>query len=77
MWIFPTIQCAASIHFAIFLIAIIFLVFDVELVLMFPFLVNFFRNNIFFIAGLVTVFLLILLVGLGHEWNQGSLEWAS
>lgn len=60
-----------------FLIAIIFLVFDVELVLMFPFLVNFFRNNIFFIARLVTVFLLILLVGLGHEWNQGSLEWAS
>jgi len=50
-----------------FLIAIVFLVFDVELVLMFPFLVNFFRNNLFYGLALVIIFLVILLLGLAHE----------
>nr|QGX04670.1 NADH dehydrogenase subunit 3 [Undinula vulgaris] len=60
-----------------FLISIIFLVFDVELVLMFPFLMSLnFYNNIITIT-LISLFLLILILGLTHEWNQGSLEWAS
>ena len=50
-----------------FLIAIVFLVFDVELVLIFPFLVNFFRNNLFYILALVIIFLVVLLLGLAHE----------
>ena len=57
-----------------FLISIIFLVFDVELVLMFPFLIRLnFYNNIITIT-LISLFLLILILGLTHEWNQGSLE---
>ena len=50
-----------------FLISIIFIIFDVELVLIFPFLVKIFSNNVFFIISIVIVFLIILIVGLFHE----------
>ena len=58
-----------------FLISIIFIIFDVELVLIFPFLIKIFSMDIFYILLLVSVFLLILILGLFHEWNQGSLDW--
>ena len=59
-----------------FLISIIFLVFDVELVLIFPFLVNLSYLNIFYFLLIITFFIMILFLGLIHEWNQGSLDWA-
>ena len=58
-----------------FLISIIFIIFDVELVLIFPFLIKIFSINIFYILFIVSIFLLILILGLFHEWNQGSLDW--
>merc|ERR1712114_42023 len=60
-----------------FLIALIFLVFDVELVILFPFLVNLFSGSNINMASIVFLLLIILTLGLFHEWNQGSLEWAS
>ena len=57
-----------------FLIALIFLVFDVELVLLFPFLVRLFSLSHVNMVAIVIFLLLILVVGLTHEWNQGSLE---
>nr|YP_009186433.1 NADH dehydrogenase subunit 3 [Babylonia lutosa]AHH30664.1 NADH dehydrogenase subunit 3 [Babylonia lutosa] len=59
-----------------FLLAIIFLIFDVEIVLLFPILVSMsssFSSSLVF--GLF-VFLIILVLGLFHEWNEGSLDWA-
>merc|ERR1712018_549416 len=50
-----------------FLISIIFIIFDVELVLIFPFLIKIFSINIFYILLLVIIFLLILILGLFHE----------
>ena len=50
-----------------FLISIIFIIFDVELVLIFPFLIKIFSTNIFYMLSLVSVFLLILVLGLFHE----------
>jgi len=60
-----------------FLIALIFLVFDVELVLLFPFLVSLFSIRRINIITIVIFLLVVLSLGLLHEWNQGSLEWAS
>ena len=60
-----------------FLVALIFLVFDVELVLLFPFLVSLFSSSNINIVFIVMFLLVILSLGLIHEWNQGSLEWAS
>merc|ERR1712012_250932 len=53
-----------------FLISIIFLVFDVELVLIFPFLINLNYLNIFYFLFIITFFILILLLGLSHINNQ-------
>ena len=60
-----------------FLIALIFLVFDVELVLLFPCLLTFIRGRKFFVRGGILLFILILLIGVFHEWNQGRLDWAN
>nr|QZI85918.1 NADH dehydrogenase subunit 3 [Moechotypa diphysis] len=59
-----------------FLIAVIFLIFDVEITLLFPFIVMMKFSNIMNYTFILLFFILILLIGLFHEWNQGSLEWA-
>jgi len=58
-----------------FIVCLIFLVFDVELVLIFPFIFSIsylnYLNNIL----LIILFIVVLMVGLLHEWNYGGLEW--
>nr|YP_009509633.1 NADH dehydrogenase subunit 3 [Curtonida isos]AUN45050.1 NADH dehydrogenase subunit 3 [Curtonida isos] len=58
-----------------FLIAVIFLIFDVEITLILPLAFIIQLSNIF--SWLLTggFFLFILLFGLYYEWNQGALEW--
>nr|YP_010241790.1 NADH dehydrogenase subunit 3 [Varicospira cancellata]QTI82478.1 NADH dehydrogenase subunit 3 [Varicospira cancellata] len=59
-----------------FLLAIIFLIFDVEIVLLFPVLVMLTSSfNISLMIG-TFIFISILILGLFHEWNEGSLDWA-
>nr|YP_010460772.1 NADH dehydrogenase subunit 3 [Tenodera angustipennis]ASY98359.1 NADH dehydrogenase subunit 3 [Tenodera angustipennis]UUF67521.1 NADH dehydrogenase subunit 3 [Tenodera angustipennis] len=60
-----------------FLIAIIFLIFDVEIALILPMTIIPFSSNMMIWTITSMLFLLILTIGLYHEWNQGSLEWAS
>nr|YP_003002157.1 NADH dehydrogenase subunit 3 [Blattella germanica]ACF19661.1 NADH dehydrogenase subunit 3 [Blattella germanica]AVN67617.1 NADH dehydrogenase subunit 3 [Blattella asahinai] len=60
-----------------FLIAVIFLIFDVEIALLLPMTIIMNMSNINSWIIISSLFLLILLIGLYHEWNQGSLEWAS
>jgi len=56
-----------------FLLAVIFLVFDIEIVLLMPAPICLVRGvEVSFLVGVV-VFLLILLLGLLHEWREGSL----
>nr|AFY16852.1 NADH dehydrogenase subunit 3 [Longivalvus hyalospilus] len=59
-----------------FLITIIFLIFDVEIALILPAINNIYLSNASQWLVLNTTFLLILLIGLFHEWNQGILEWS-
>nr|YP_010572589.1 NADH dehydrogenase subunit 3 [Phlugiolopsis tuberculata]UZH35980.1 NADH dehydrogenase subunit 3 [Phlugiolopsis tuberculata] len=60
-----------------FLIAVIFLIFDVEIALLLPVTIIMQSSNIISWTTVSMFFLLILLIGLFHEWNQGALEWAS
>nr|AVN67997.1 NADH dehydrogenase subunit 3 [Cosmozosteria sp. B117] len=60
-----------------FLIAVIFLIFDVEIALLLPMTIIMQLSNIKMWTIISMTFLLILLIGLYHEWNQGSLEWAT
>merc|ERR1712168_41282 len=50
-----------------FLISLVFLVFDVELVILFPFIINISLSDIFTINFIVRFFIIILIVGLYHE----------
>nr|ARH53954.1 NADH dehydrogenase subunit 3 [Nacerdes carniolica] len=62
-----------SLHF--FLIAVIFLIFDVEITLLFPIIISMKINNMIVYNFIITFFIIILLIGLFHEWNQGALTW--
>nr|ALO70624.1 NADH deshydrogenase subunit 3 [Halyzia sedecimguttata] len=63
-----------SIHF--FLIALIFLIFDVEITLILPFIYSMKTSSIMMVSMNITLFIIILLLGLYHEWNQGALNWS-
>nr|AXS66106.1 NADH dehydrogenase subunit 3 [Cucujoidea sp. 46 KM-2017] len=58
-----------------FLIAVIFLIFDVEIVLILPMILMFKFINLINMSIFI-IFILILLFGLYHEWTQGALTWA-
>nr|AVN68080.1 NADH dehydrogenase subunit 3 [Ellipsidion sp. BLA050] len=59
-----------------FLIAVIFLIFDVEIALLLPMTIIMKHSNMKLWTLTSMLFLMILLVGLYHEWYQGSLQWA-
>nr|YP_010235788.1 NADH dehydrogenase subunit 3 [Bambusicaliscelis flavus]QTD82406.1 NADH dehydrogenase subunit 3 [Bambusicaliscelis flavus] len=62
-----------STHF--FLIAILFLVFDIEISIMLPmFSIKMSNLTEWFISSSTIIFILIM--GLMHEWKNGMLEWS-
>nr|ALO76130.1 NADH deshydrogenase subunit 3 [Scirtidae sp. GENSP02] len=60
-----------------FLIAVIFLIFDVEIALLLPMIPIMKISSMINFLTIVFTFILILLIGLYHEWNQGALNWAN
>lgn len=58
-----------------YLIAVLFVVFDVETVFLYPWAVMFDRLAWFGFVEMV-VFLAILVVGYVYVWNRGALNWA-
>nr|YP_009699990.1 NADH dehydrogenase subunit 3 [Dermestes frischii]QEK77734.1 NADH dehydrogenase subunit 3 [Dermestes frischii] len=58
-----------------FLIAVIFLIFDVEITLLIPLIIVMKTINSFIFSFITIFFILILIGGLFHEWKQGALEW--
>uniref|UniRef100_A0AAU8L1D3 NADH-ubiquinone oxidoreductase chain 3 n=1 Tax=Cyphochilus crataceus TaxID=1453293 RepID=A0AAU8L1D3_9SCAR len=59
-----------------FLIAIIFLIFDVEITLLIPLILTIKISNMMSYYFIASFFIIILLIGLYHEWKQGALTWA-
>nr|YP_009728652.1 NADH dehydrogenase subunit 3 [Macroxyela ferruginea]QHR79726.1 NADH dehydrogenase subunit 3 [Macroxyela ferruginea] len=59
-----------------FLIAVIFLIFDVEIALLLPMVITMPLSNLLNWIFVSTTFILVLLLGLYHEWSQGALNWA-
>nr|YP_010463324.1 NADH dehydrogenase subunit 3 [Ischyja manlia]UUJ37852.1 NADH dehydrogenase subunit 3 [Ischyja manlia]WCO10527.1 NADH dehydrogenase subunit 3 [Ischyja manlia] len=64
-----------SLHF--FLITVIFLIFDVEIALIFPIIPLFKMVNFFTWTKISFFFLFVLIMGLYHEWNQNMLNWTN
>nr|ARH54838.1 NADH dehydrogenase subunit 3 [Tropiphorus elevatus] len=71
-------QSSARMPFSLqfFLVALIFIIFDVELAILLPMILTLNSSNLLYYSMTTMIFILILLIGLYHEWNQGSLEWA-
>nr|WNO18634.1 NADH dehydrogenase subunit 3 [Tagiades gana gana] len=64
-----------SLHF--FLITVIFLIFDVEIALIFPMIYTFKMTNLIIWSKTIFFFMIFLLIGLYHEWNQNMLNWTN
>nr|UZT27018.1 NADH dehydrogenase subunit 3 [Xyloterini sp.] len=63
-----------SLHF--FLIAIIFIIFDVELALLLPYIIMFKSSDLTMISLTMMIILTILIVGIYHEKKEGALNWS-
>ncbi len=57
-----------------YLVAILFIIFDLEIAFLFPWAVSLSRIGTFGLLSML-VFLAILVVGFIYEWKKGALEW--
>ncbi len=57
-----------------YLVAILFIVFDLEIAFLFPWAVSLGATGRFGL-GVMAIFLGILVVGFVYEWKKGALEW--
>ncbi len=62
----------SQVHF--YLVAVLFLVFDVEAVFLFPWAVRFRMLGWFGFVEML-IFLAVLVLGLVYAWRKGALEW--
>nr|AND96471.1 NADH deshydrogenase subunit 3 [Onthophagus haematopus] len=62
-----------SLHF--FLIAMIFLIFDVEITLLIPIIMIMKISKMLNFSMVIFFFIFILLLGLYYEWKKGALTW--
>ena len=70
----PSVRERGACRFALILIAVLFILFDIEVIFFLPWAVVFRQLGLF---GLVemAVFIVILLVGYIYAWKKGALEW--
>jgi NADH-quinone oxidoreductase subunit A len=70
----PTGVSRGKLSVKFFLVAILFLVFDIEVVFLYPWAVVFRRLGL---LGFVEMglFILVLVAGLAYAWKKGALEW--
>jgi len=64
---------AFSLHF--FLVALVFAIFDVEILLLFPALTEAHSSLNWKTISIYSGLILVLTLGLVNEWNQQILEW--
>jgi len=57
-----------------YLVAILFIIFDLEVTFLFPWAVSLFFLDLFGYFSMM-YFLLVLLVGFIYEWQKGALDW--
>ena len=57
-----------------YLVAILFIIFDLEIAFLFPWAVALDRIGAVGLTAMA-VFLLILVIGFAYEWKKGALEW--
>lgn len=71
----PNMSARVPFSMRFFLLAVLFLIFDVEIVLLIPLPLVLVGTSWISALFLGFVFLMILLGGLFHEWKEGALNW--
>ena len=71
----PTTDARDRYSIRYYLVAMLFVIFDVETVFMFPWAVIFDQLLLFGLIEML-VFIFILVVGYYYAWRKGALEWA-
>lgn len=71
----PLMEAHERISIRFYLLGIIFLLFDVEAVFLFPWAVKYDALGLFGFIEMM-LFLAILMVGYFYAWRKGALEWA-
>jgi NADH:ubiquinone oxidoreductase subunit 3 (subunit A) len=61
-------------HVQYYMYALVFVVFDVEVVFLYPWAVVFRQVGLFALAE-ISVFIFILVLGLAYAWRRGALKW--
>jgi NADH-quinone oxidoreductase subunit A len=62
-------------HIRYYIFALLFVIFDVEAVFVFPWAINVNGLGVFGFWAMF-VFLIVLLIGLAYDWRKGLLQWA-
>jgi NADH-quinone oxidoreductase subunit A len=57
-----------------YLVAMLFIIFDIEIIFLYPWAAVFRQLDVAGIAGM-GFFLFILVVGLAYEWRKGGMDW--
>jgi len=57
-----------------YMVAVLFILFDIEVVFLYPWAVIFHRLGVFGLVEMV-VFIFILALGLAYAWRKGVLQW--
>lgn len=58
-----------------YLVAILFIIFDLEIIFLFPWAVAFDQVGLFGFLSMM-FFLLVLTIGFAYEWTKGALDWS-
>jgi NADH-quinone oxidoreductase subunit A len=70
----PVTDARSRFDVKFYLIAMLFILFDIEVVFMYPWAVLYRRLGVFGFMEML-VFIAILLVGFAYVWKKGALEW--
>jgi NADH-ubiquinone oxidoreductase chain 3 len=62
-----------SLHF--YLLAVIFLIFDIEITIIIPIPILIKTLNSYIWILVTIIFIFVLVVGTIHEWKEGALDW--
>nr|QDA23185.1 NADH dehydrogenase subunit 3 [Systolederus spicupennis] len=73
----PKTQARMPFSIQFFMISMLFLIFDIEIALMLPLIPIFKTSSLLYWWVSSSVFIMILLMGLYYEWNEGVLKWAN
>ena len=75
MWYGSHWRQVGTVYFRYYMYAVLFVVFDVEVVFLYPWATKFLSLELFALIEMF-VFVAILLVAWAYAWRKGDLEWA-